>query len=629
MTETMTPDTFDVFNFKHYQGPNPYLNTAAFVFDFTVLENANPLKITTYLDEMGHYFPILRGLEPSSYGEMFVRIASEISTLKMGLHFDRYSVQTQENSDRLAIQSLDERTTRKVVYFVWDWLEAITHDQSLDIEEEIQILQESFRRSVFGGASLYSLLKSAYQKGIPAFYLYDERLLQYGYGKYLVRGTGTTFDSDSHIDSNFTVYKDDCKAFLYDCGFPIPKGEIVTTLASAFAVINEIGYPVAVKPVIGHKGIGVTANVTSDQTLEFAFEKAKDALEKGHSEIIIERSVTGIDYRLLCVGGQFVAAVERRPAYVIGDGESTIEALIKRENATEARKDTPTSPLGKIITDDIMERYLNEQELSLESVPDIGETVYLRKVANLSSGGVSLDATGIIHLDNKILAQDIAQYFHLVCLGIDVIAKDISRSWKEGDFGIIEINSAPGVSMHLNPAVGESVDVPSAILDYVFPPHQPYRIPIITFNKLYRNDIYEIVDHILLNNPDWYIGSVCREGMWLNRSQKSLNRDYNSNIKSLLRHPRLDLLIAEYTEETLEASGMVYEGSNLVILEDPTPVEQCLVRDLLPNGTIILKEGQNVSVQVNGLLESYRLTEADLFSYVYLKEIKRMITHNQ
>jgi cyanophycin synthetase len=310
---------------------------------------------------------------------------------------------------------------------------------------------------------------------------------------------------------------------------------------------------------------------------------------------------------------------------VVGDGRSTIGELIDLENATEARLDTPTSALGKIISDEVMDKYLEEQGLSIDSVVEAGKMVYLRKVANLSSGGVSLDATATIHPDNMILAQDIAQYFRLVCLGIDVIAQDISKSWKEGSFGIIEINAAPGVYMHLNPAVGKSVDVPGAILDYLFPPKKPCRVPIITFNKLYRSEVYDIVDHVLLRHPDWTIGSVCRDGLWINRAEKSAHADYNSNVQSLLRHPKLDLLIAEYAGDIVERDGMCFEGSNLVILDDPSLAEQALLRDLLPNGTAIAKQGNEISVQVKGYMERYQLGENESFSYVYLKEISRLI----
>lgn len=450
--------------------------------------------------------------------------------------------------------------------------------------------------------------------------------MQYGYGKNHIRGIATTFDSDSHIDSDFTTQKDDCKAFLATMGFPVPQGKIVYTLNEALDAADQVGYPVAVKPVVGHKGIGVTADVQTDRELEQAFDRAIAAVHPDQApRIIVERSIAGKDYRLLCVNGRFVAATERRPASVMGDGESTIQALIDHENRRPERSDTPTSPMGKIKCDEAMELFLNEQDLTLDSVPDRDRVIYLRKVANLSAGGVSIDATHQIHPDTIILAQDIAQHFRLTCLGIDVISPDLSQSWKDGNFGILEINAAPGIFMHLKPAIGESVDVPSHILKTFFESGSESRIPIISFNQITIPALQEIVDHILLQHPDWAIGAVCREGVMINRSPKNSHSDYNTNVQNLLRNPKLDLLIAEYPDEILAKEGMFYFGSNLVVLNNPTETEMMLSRDVFEHSTVVIKKQDSVSIQRMGLFEQYELGLNEPFSRVYLKEISTIL----
>jgi cyanophycin synthetase len=247
-------------------------------------------------------------------------------------------------------------------------------------------LQNIFRRSVYGGPTVYALLRKAYEKGIPAFYLWDEGLMQYGYGRKQVRGIATTFDGDSHIDSDFTTRKDDCKAFLATLGFPVPKGEIVTSREGALDAAEDIGYPVAIKPVVGHKGIGVTADVRNSEELRAAFNRAVKAIPEEQSiRVIVEKSISGSDFRLLCVNGRFVAATERRPASIVGDGYSTISELIDRENRADARRDTPTSAMSKIQLDEAMDMYLEEQGLSLDSIVKDGQRVdFLQKSLKLT-----------------------------------------------------------------------------------------------------------------------------------------------------------------------------------------------------------------------------------------------------
>jgi len=615
-------DVFDVFNFKHYIGPNPYLETAALVFDFAVTDASEPKPIAHYHEIIGDRYPQLLHETFSNHAQLFGRTASEVAKLDMGLHFQHWNIKPFSQFNRISIEALHARSARAVVYAVWDWFEAINQNQDFPLSAQIGALQNMFRQSVYGGPTVYSLMRSASQKNIPTFYLWDEGLMQYGYGKKLVRGSATTFDCDSHLDSDFTTRKDDCKAFLATLGFPVPKGDIVSTENGVLAVAKEIGYPVAVKPVVGHKGIGVTADVRDAEELQAAFKRAVKAIpETEPVRVIVENSIKGSDFRLLCVDGKFVSATERRPASVTGDGDSTIRELIRRENRKPERLDTPTSAMSKIQSDAAMEMYLEEQRLSLDSVLEGDRTVSLRKVANLSAGGVSIDATRTVHPDNIILAQDIAQHFRLTCLGIDVVTESLAKSWKKGNFGIIEINAAPGIFMHLNPAVGESVDVPSHIIDTFFESGKSARIPIISFNKISVQELQETIDHILLLHPDWTIGAVCRAGLFVNRSEKVLHNNYNLNVQTLLRNPKLDLLIAEYPEDVLEAEGMFYRGSNMVVLDNPGETEMILVRESTDDDTVVVREGSNISIRRQGLIEQYSLGDGEPFSRVYLKEI--------
>jgi cyanophycin synthetase len=545
----------------------------------------------------------------------------------MGLHINHWSIKPDQYYVKISIQALHELTSRAVVYFVWDWWETIPKGEDFLFEEGLIKLQNRFRLSAYGGPTVYALLRTAYNQVIPAFYLWEEGLMQYGFGRKLVRGVATTFDGYSHIDSEFTTRKDDCKGFLHNFSFPIPEGEIVFSEQEAVEVARVIGYPVTVKPVVGHKGIGVTPpDVHNARELTSAYNRALMAIpEEQPTRIIVEKSIRGKDFRLLCVNGRFIAATERCPASVTGHGHATIKELIRRENRKPERWDTPTSPMGKIEIDEALERYIDEQGLMLDSIVESARTVYLRKVANLSAGRVSIDATTIIHHDNIILAQDISQYFRLTCLVIDVIAEDISKSWKAGNFAILQINSAPGILMHLNPAVGGSVDVPAHILSTFFESARDSRIPIITFNHISVSELQATIDHILSQHRESTIGAVCREEIFVNRSEKLLTRDYNSNIQILLRNPKLDLLIAEYPEDILEEDGLFYKGSNIFVLDNPSEIEMMLVRDILDDSIVVINKEQDISIRRQGLIEDYALGADEPFTRVYLKEISSIL----
>ncbi len=206
-------DAFDIFNIRHYIGSNPYLNKAALVFDFALTGYLPPLPLEEYVQRVSEVYPHLGDQTYESYPHLFARTVSEVNKLDMGLHLDSWSVKPYGDYTRIAFETLHARTSRSVVYLVWDWFEAIAQGEEFTFDAQIKKLQNIFRQSVYGGPTVYALLRTAHDKGIPAFYLWDEGLMQYGYGKKLVRGVATTFDCDSHLDSDFTTRKDDCKAF--------------------------------------------------------------------------------------------------------------------------------------------------------------------------------------------------------------------------------------------------------------------------------------------------------------------------------------------------------------------------------------------------------------------------------
>jgi cyanophycin synthetase len=210
-------------------------------------------------------------------------------------------------------------------------------------------------------------------------------------------------------------------------------------------------------------------------------------------------------------------------------------------------------------------------------------------------------------------------------LGIDILAADISRSWKEGNFGIVEINSAPGVYMHLRPAVGERVEVTDRILETFFRDGSDARIPIISFNYITVEEIQELIDQITMKHPTWVIGAACRDGVFINRSEKYMAGDYNTKIQSLLRNPKLDLLIAEYSHEILQESGCFYDLSDIVVLDNPTDTEMILARNIRDDETIVIKQADVIFIRSRGLIDRYTLGAHEPFKRVYWKQIAAIL----
>jgi cyanophycin synthetase len=285
---------------------------------------------------------------------------------------------------------------------------------------------------------------------------------------------------------------------------------------------------------------------------------------------------------------------------VDGDGTNNIEQLIAIENDKEIRLDNARSPLCKIKNDDNLKEYLKLQNLSLQYVPKEGEKITLRRVANISAGGVSINVTSKIHPDNVQLVEDIAIYFNVKCLGIDVMAADISKSWKEGNFGIIEINAGPGVFMHLAPAYGGSIDVPAEIMKTHFPKEGSGRIPIIACNSISDN-LANMINHRLHEiKNDIFFCCLTHNGVFFNGRYFFKNEKHDQNVKIVLRNPKTDFALFTHSKDDIFDFGILHRGADIVILNEAAHVEDLTLKEqLLPGCVLIDIKGNEITVFEN------------------------------
>ena len=220
----------------------------------------------------------------------------------------------------------------------------------------------------------------------------------------------------------------------------------------------------------------MTLNIRSSAEVEKAFCRAAVF----SPAVLVEACLAGRHYRLLIVNGQLAAAAERLPAFVIGDGLRTISDLVAEENKNPLRGEGHEKPLTKIPLDSVAEEVLQRQGLTLQTVVPAGTRVYLRDNANLSTGGTSCDVTDEVHPKQIELAVKAAGYIGLDVAGVDVVMENIALPPEEQEGGIIEVNAAPGLRMHLYPSVGKKRDVAEKIVAALFPPDRPARVPVFS-----------------------------------------------------------------------------------------------------------------------------------------------------
>lgn len=589
MEEKHTTDFF-VHKFYSYTGPNLYLNRKAMVFNLNI--DPDGPKVDFYKDRVLAKFPSLKDMFPGSVVDLFAKCVVMINKMDMNLFTDKYNVSRDGEEWVIAIEHLDNKIIKKVVYFASEWfLSMNANNCDFDFDGQFANLQKQFDKTLFGGPTLYSLVEGGIKRNINVHYLYEENQFQWGYGKKQVRGRSTTFHIDSIKDTEFTMYKDMVGEFLEMCGFPTPKGKNCYTEDELAEEALKLGWPVVVKPVAGHKGQGVKTGIESEEEVRKQFRNIISLAQEQGSAFegaLVQQQIYGWDHRILCIGKKYAATLKRIPAYVIGNGKDSIKELIRVENEKEVRIDNARSPLCKIKIDEDLIDYLSLRGMTVEDVPAAGQEVILRRVANISAGGVSINVTKDIHPENIAMVESIAKFLDVTCLGIDVLAADISKPWFEGNFGIIEINAGPGVFMHLAPAEGGSVDVPGIIMEHIFGKVEGFdRVPVIASNNLSAELIGRIYEKLKEYKKNIEFGALKADGVYFNEKRLTKNERHDTNCQIILRNPKLDMALFCHSKDEIYDYGIWHNGCDIAILNHANYAEYILERDLLPGGILI------------------------------------------
>ncbi len=569
---------FRVSKFTAFDGPNYYMDRKSFVFNIFIAPTGDTVEF--FREEIAKVFPEFAENDKKYVIDLFADVLLYFLKMDINLYINKYEISYDDDEYVIAIEYLDEKITRKCIYLASDWFYSIANDKAFDVKSEFLKIQSEFDKTFYGGPTLYSLIEGGLKRDIPVMYLFEENEFQWGYGCKQLRGRSTTFHTDGIKDTEFTMYKDMVGDFLEMCGFPTPQTINTFTADDAVQAAMKLGFPCVVKPVAGHKGQGVTTGIMDEKGVREAFDiilKICEENELHFDGALVQTQIFGTDHRLLSVDGKFAAALERVPAFVEGDGINTIEKLIEIENSKIIRLDNARSPLCKIKIDEDLLAYLTLQNLDLTSVPPAGANITLRRVANISAGGVSYNVSDKIHPDNIQLVEDIASFFNVKCLGIDILAKDISKSWRDGDFGIIEINAGPGVFMHLAPAYGGSIDIPGKILYSHFKNDAHARIPIIIANKISKYLADSLNKRLHEIQPDIFFSTLTEEGVFFNGRFFHKNESHTQNEKIILRHPKTNIALFVHDKENIYDYGLLHRGADMLILENAAYVEESVL----------------------------------------------------
>jgi cyanophycin synthetase len=532
--------------------------------------------------------------------------ALEKVTLSLQAHagcpvsFSRTTPTEEPGVFQVVVQYTEEVVGRLALELAERLCQAAVAGAGFDLEGAIAQLHE-LDEDVRLGPSTGSIVDAAVARGIPIRRLTDGSLVQFGWGAKQRRIQAAETDTTSAIAESIAQDKDLTKSLLHAAGVPVPMGRPAKSLDEAWAIAQEIGLPVVVKPQDGNQGKGVSVNITARQ----AFDNAYATAER-YGTVLVEKFLPGHDYRLLVVGQQLVAAARREPPLVVGDGKHTVRQLVDQVNADPRRGEGHATSLTKIRFDDIAIGRLHAQDLEPESVPAKGRRVILRNNANLSTGGTATDVTDEVHPEVKARVIAAAQMVGVDICGVDVVCESLSRPLEEQNGGIVELNAAPGLRMHISPSFGKGRDVGNAVIDHMFPEGGNGRIPVIAVTGTNgKTTTVRLAAH-LLKAQGLRVGMTNTDGVYVNgRQTDSGDCSGPRSARNVLMHPDVDAAVFETARGGLLREGLAFDRCQVAVvtnlgagdhlglnyittLEDLSVLKRVIVLNVEPSGMAVL-----------------------------------------
>ncbi len=514
--------------------------------------------------------------------------------------FSRVAVTVDAGVYQVVVEYSEEDVGRMAMKLAQALLDAAVNEQPFDTDAAVAELR-SKDEDVRLGPSTGSIVDAAMARGVPYRRLTKGSLVQFGWGAKQRRIWAAEVDRTSAVSEQIAQDKDLTKRLLRAAGVPVPMGRPVKDLEDAYVAADEIGYPVVVKPQDGNQGKGVTVNIKDRAGIERAYTAATLI-----GTVMVESYLPGYDFRLLVVGNRLVAAARRDPAHVVGDGRSSVKQLVERVNADPRRGDGHATQLTRIKFDDVALAQIASKGLSVDSVPAKGQRVMLRNNANLSTGGTATDVTDDVHPEVAAAAVDAARMIGLHVCGVDVVCESIDRPLPDQHGGIVEVNAAPGLRMHLAPSYGKSRNVGQAIIDQMFPSGDDGRIPLVAVTGTNgKTTTARLVAH-LLRTANMRVGTTSTEGSWVDGQMlDSGDCAGPKSARSVLMHPDVDAAVFETARGGVLREGLGFDRCHVAIVtnvgagdhlglnyittvEDLTVLKRVIVQNVAANGFAVL-----------------------------------------
>ncbi|WP_313174165.1 cyanophycin synthetase, partial [Massilia sp.] len=553
-------------------------------------------------------FPQLGQLQPLGHDDT-IPLAHVLEVVTLDLQaqagcpvtFSRTTATLERGIYQVVVEYSEEDVGRLALTLAENLIAAARNDAPFDLQDALTQLRD-LDEDVRLGPSTGSIVQAAVARNIPFRRLTEGSLVMFGWGSKQRRIQAAEIDATGAIAETIAQDKELTKKLLDAAGVPVPHGRTVTDPDDAWAAAQEIGLPVVVKPKDGNQGKGVTVNITTKEQITAGFHAASEFRD----DIMVERYLPGHDYRLLVIGDKLVAAARREPPNVTGDGVHSVQQLVDIVNQDPRRGNGHSTSLTKIRFDDIALASLATQGMDADSVPPKGKRVILRNNANLSTGGTATDVTDDVHPEVAARAIAAAHMVGLDICGVDLVCDSVLKPIEDQNGGVVEVNAAPGLRMHLAPSFGKPRAIGEAIVDMLYEDGDDGRIPVVAVTGTNgKTTTVRLIAH-LLTASGLRTGMTNTDGVYIEgRRIDSGDCSGPRSARNVLLHPDVDAAVFETARGGLLREGLAFDRCQVAVvtnigagdhlglnyittLEDLAVLKRVIVQNVAEGGMAVL-----------------------------------------
>ncbi len=598
-----------VSRIRALRGPNLWGRHSAIEAIVTCADNERSIRDMPGFElRLRAAFPEIGILEPATHAD-YPSIAHVLELATLGLQaqagcpvtFGHTAPTAEVGVYHVVVEYTQEEVGRLALELAQELCRAATENTPFDLGSALARLHQ-IDEDVRLGPSTGAIVSAADARGIPHRRLTSGSLVQFGWGSRQRRVQAAETDRSGAIAEAIAQDKQLTKKLLDAAGVPVPMGRPVADAEDAWAVASAIGGPAVVKPRDGNQGKGVAVGVETQEEVMAAYASASEFSD----DVIVERFLPGNDFRLLVVGKNVVAAARRDPPQVIGDGMHTVRDLVERVNSDPRRGDGHATSLTKIQFDDIALARLATQGYAADSVPPRGRRVTLRNNGNLSTGGTATDVTDDVHPEVAARAVTAASMVGLDICGVDIVCNTVLKPLEDQGGGIVEVNAAPGLRMHLDPSFGKRRAVGEAIVANMFADGEDGRIPVVAVTGTNGKTTTVRLTAHLFSCSGLRVGMTNSDGIYVaGRRIDTGDCSGPRSARSILMHPDVDAAVFETARGGILREGLAFDRCKVAVvtnlgagdhlglnhistLEDLARVKRVVVQNVAPDGVAVL-----------------------------------------